>query len=161
MTHIGFSQFRSILVIVILSSFFSGCLASANNRYFGRTQAPKNNILRYVTGSEPESLDPQFGTGQPEARIYLALYDRLVEYHPKTGEPIPSVAESWEISSDGTEYLFHLRNNAKFSNGDTISANDFVYSFRRALSPELASRNGILAYYMKYAEAYNSGKIIC
>ncbi|MBA2494795.1 MAG: hypothetical protein H0V31_08895, partial [Acidobacteria bacterium] len=158
MAHISFNQFRSILVVIVLSSFLAGCLASANSRYFGRTQPPTDNVLRYISGSEPESLDPQFGTGQPEARIYMALYDGLVEYHPKTMEPIPAIAESWEIGTDGTEYLFHLRQNAKFSNGDPITAKDFVYSLRRALSPELAARNGYLAYYIKYAEAYNSGQ---
>lgn len=158
MTHISFNQFRSILVVVVLSSLLAGCLTSANSRYFGRTIPPKDNILRYVSGSEPESLDPQFGTGQPEARIYMSLYEGLVSYHPKTNEPIPAIAESWEPSSDGTEYLFHLRKNAKFSNGDPITAKDFAYSFRRAISPELAARNGILAYYIKYAEAYNSGQ---
>ncbi len=158
MARISFNQTRLVVGLVFLSVFLANCTTSANNRYFGLTQAPKDNVLRYVTGSEPESLDPQFGTGQPEARIYLALYDGLVEYHPKTMEPIPAIAESWETRTDGTEYLFHLRKNAKFSNGDPITAKDFVYSFRRALSPELASRNAILAYYIKYAEAYNSGQ---
>lgn len=158
MARRSFNQFHIILVIVVMSSLLSGCMTSANSRYFGQTTPPKENILRYVSGSEPESLDPQFVTGQPEARIMMALYDRLVEYHPKTVEPIPAVAESWEIAPDGTGYLFHLRKNAKFSNGEPITAHDFEYSFRRALSPELASRNGILAYYIKYAEAYNAGK---
>ena len=158
MAQISFNQFRSILVIVVLSSLFVGCTTSASSRYFGRTTPPTDNVLRYITGSEPESLDPQFGTGQPEARIYMALFEGLVTYHPKTMEPIPAIAESWEPSSDGTEYLFHLRKNARFSNGDPITAKDFVYSFRRALSPELAARNAILAYYIKYAEAYNSGQ---
>jgi oligopeptide transport system substrate-binding protein len=111
-----------------------------------------------VSGSEPESLDPQFVTGQPEARIMLAIYEGLVEYHPITMEPIPAIAESWELGEDGTEYLFHLRKNAKFSNGDPITAGDFVYSLRRGLSPELASRNANLAYYIKYGEAYNSAR---
>jgi len=158
MAQISFRQFRVVLVLIILSSFLVSCTSSANNRYFGQTAAPTDNVLRYVTGSEPESIDPQVGTGQPEARIYLAIYDGLVEYHPKTMEPIPSIAESWEVGKDGTEYLFHLRKNAKFSNGDPIKANDFVYSFRRSLSPEVASRNAILAYYIKYAEAYNSAQ---
>jgi oligopeptide transport system substrate-binding protein len=157
MARISFNQTRLAAALVVLSLFLASCASSTNNQFFGLTKPPSNNVLRYVTGSEPESLDPQFGTGQPEARIYLALYDGLVEYHPKTMEPIPAIAESWEIGTDGTEYLFHLRKNAKFSNGDPITAKDFVYSFRRALSPELASRNAILAYYIKYAEAYNSG----
>ena len=154
----GFSRLRAGLAIFVLASLFAGCTTQATTKYFGQTSAPTDNVMRYVSGSEPESLDPQFGTGQPEARIYLALYDGLVEYHPKTMEPIPAIAESWEIGTDGTEYLFHLRKNAKFSNGDPITAKDFAYTFRRALSPELASRNAILAYYIKYAEAYNSGQ---
>ncbi|MDQ6786310.1 MAG: peptide ABC transporter substrate-binding protein [Acidobacteriota bacterium] len=156
MARINFYQFRFVIVLAILASLLTGCTSSASNRYWGKTQAPTDNVLRYITGSEPESLDPAFGTGQPEARIYMALYDGLLEYHPKTMEPIPALAESYEINKDGTEYLFHLRHNAKFSNGDPITAKDFVYTFRRALSPELASRNATLGYYIKYAEAYNS-----
>ncbi|MGC2235894.1 MAG: peptide ABC transporter substrate-binding protein [Pyrinomonadaceae bacterium] len=156
MTQISFKQFRICLVLIVLSSFLVSCSTSANSRYFGQTKAPSDNVMRYITGSEPESLDPQFVTGQPEARIMMALWDGLVEYHPKTMEPIPGIAESWELSPDGTEYIFYLRKNAKFSNGDPITAKDFAYSFRRGLSPELASRNANLAYYIKYAEAYNS-----
>ena len=158
MTRTRFFQFRSILAIVILSSFLISCSTQANSRFFGKTEAPKDNVMRYVSGSEPESLDPQFVTGQPEARIMMALYDALVEYHPKTMEPIPAIAESWDLSPDGTEYIFNLRKTAKFSNGDPVTAKDFVYSFRRGLSPELASRNANLAYYIKYSEAYNSDK---
>ena len=156
MARISFSQLRASLTVVVLSSFLISCATSANSRYFGLTEPPKANVMRYISGSEPESLDPQFVTGQPEARLMIAIYDGLVEYHPKTMEPIPAIAESWEVSPDGTEYIFHLRKNAKFSNGDPITAKDFVYSFRRALSPELASRNANLAYYIKYSEAYNS-----
>lgn len=157
MRRINYGQFRFVIVAVVLSSILVGCATSANNRYFGLTVPPKDNVMRYVSGSEPESLDPQFVTGQPEARVMMAIYEGLVEYHPKTMEPIPAIAESWETNSDGTEYLFHLRKNAKFSNGDPITAKDFVYTFRRGLSPELASRNANLAYYVKYAEGYNGG----
>lgn len=156
MARIEFYKARFGAAFIVLSAILTGCTSSANNRFWGKTQAPSDNVLRYVTGSEPESLDPAFGTGQPEARIYMALYEGLLEYHPKTMEPIPAIAESWEVNKDGTEYIFHLRKNAKFSNGEPITAKDFVYSFRRALSPELASRNANLGYYIKYAEAYNS-----
>ena len=158
MTRISNSQSRVILALFLTASFISGCSTKATTKYFGQTAAPKDNVLRYVSGSEPESLDPQFVTGQPEARLMMAMYDGLVEYHPKTMEAIPAIAESWELSPDGTEYLFHLRKNAKFSNGEPISARDFVFTFRRGLSPELASRNANLAYYIKYSEAYNSDR---
>ncbi len=158
MTRISFIQFRSILAIVVLASFLISCTTQATSRYWGQTKAPTEQVMRYVSGSEPESLDPQVPTGQPEARVLMAFYDGLVEYHPKTMDPIPAIAESWEPSPDGTEYTFHLRKNAKFSNGEPITAKDFVYTFRRALSPELAAQNAYLSYYIKYAEAYNSGK---
>lgn len=137
----------------------AGCASTAPDRYYGKTEAPKESVLRYISGSEPESLDPAISTGQPEARLLIALYDGLVEYHPKTMEAIPAIAESWEVGAAGTEYVFHLRKNARFSNGDPITANDFVYSFRRALSPELAAQNAYLAFYLKYAEAYNGARV--
>lgn len=142
---------------ITVSCLISSCTSSAKSRYFGRTVAPSENVLRYISGSEPESLDPALPNGQPEARILMALYDGLIEYHPVTMDPIPGVAESWELTEAGTEYIFHLRKNAKFSNGDPITANDFVYTIRRGFKPELASRNASLGYYIKYSKAYNSG----
>ena len=142
--------------VLSFSFLLSNCTSSAKSHYWGRTVAPSENVLKYVTGSEPESLDPAVPNGQPEARILMALFDGLIEYHPITMDPIPGLAESWEIKEGGTEYLFHLRKNGKFSNGDPITANDFVYSIRRGFRPELASRNASLGYYIKYSEAYNS-----
>ena len=148
----------SFLALILVSSILiSSCSTSATNQYFGQTVAPSDNVLRYITGSEPESLDPAVPNGQPEARILMALYDGLIEYHPVTMDPIPGIAESWEVKEGGTEYIFRLRRNAKFSNGDPITANDFVYTIRRGFKPELASRNASLGYYIKYSEAYNSG----
>ncbi len=159
MTRISLKQTCLGIAFVAVSLFLVSCSNSAINRFWGRTVAPTDNVLRYIFGPEPESLDPAFGTGQSEARVYMALYEGLLEYHPKTMEPIPAIAESWEVGPDGTEYIFRLRRNAKFSNGDPITAKDFVYTFRRALSPELASRNANLGYYIKYSEAYNSGNM--
>lgn len=153
------SQLRIGLAILTVCSIIAGCSTQATSRYYGKTVAPEENVLRYISGSEPESLDPAVPTGQPEARVLMALYDGLVEYDPKTMEPIPGIAESWEIGSGGSEYLFYLRKNATFSNGAPITAKDFAYTFRRALDPELAAKNAYLAYYVMYAEAFNSGKV--
>lgn len=154
---------KVILWIVTLGSIafvFVACTASAKNEpFFGQTTPPSRNILRYVTGDEPESIDPPVSSGQPEARIYMALYEGLVEYDPKSLEPIPAIAERWDINDDSSEMTFHLRKNARWSNGAGITADDFIYSFRRAVSPELASRNAYLAYYIKYAQAYNEGAV--
>jgi oligopeptide transport system substrate-binding protein len=148
------------IAIAALTVGSISCKALATNGdFFGKTVPPERNILRYVNGDEPESLDPPVSSGQPEARIYMALYEGLVEYDPKTLNPIPAIAERWGVNNDSSEFLFHLRKNARWSNGDPITANDFVYSLRRALSPELASRNAYLAYYLKNAQAYNEGAV--
>src|SRR4028119_1968055 len=131
MSRIKFSKARFGVALVVLSAILSGCGSSASSRYWGKTQLPKDNVLRYISGSEPASLDPHISTGQPEARIYMALYDGLVEYHPKTQLPMPAIAKSWEISPNVDELIFHLRDNAKWSDGKPITAKDFVYSFRR------------------------------
>jgi oligopeptide transport system substrate-binding protein len=150
----------SAVLILITSLISSGCAASASNAvFFGKTAPPRDNVMRYVSGSEPESLDPAISDGQPEARIYMALYEGLVEYDPKTTAPIPALAERWEVNKDSSELTFHLRHNGRFSNGDPITAQDFVYSIQRGLNPKLGSRNAALAYYIKYAQAYNEGDV--
>src|SRR5688572_23137989 len=157
MKRISFIRVLVVLAISAVACLLAGCSSSAKSQFFGQTTAPSENVLRYITGSEPESLDPALPNGQPEARILMALYDGLIEYHPVTMEPIPAIAESWELKEDGTEYIFNLRKNAKFSNGEPITAHDFVYSIRRGFKPELASRNASLGYYIKYSEPYNAG----
>lgn len=158
MSIIRSSKFRLAVGLGALALIIAGCTASASNQqFFGRAVPPRDNTLHYVSGSEPESLDPQIGTGQPEARIYMALFEGLTEYHPKTMAPIPAIAESWDVNHDSSEFVFHLRKNARWSNGEAITAKDFVYSLQRGLSPELAARNAYLAYYVKYAQGYNEG----
>ncbi|HVS82820.1 MAG TPA: peptide ABC transporter substrate-binding protein [Pyrinomonadaceae bacterium] len=145
--------------VLSLTLISAGCSASANNAFFGATNPPRENVLRYVSGSEPESLDPQIPTGQNEARICMALYEGLAEYDPKTGEPIPALAERWEVNKDSSEFVFHLRRDGRFSNGDPITARDFVYTIRRGLTPEVGAPYASMAYPIKYAEAFNSGGV--
>ena len=148
------------VLLLIVSLINAGCAASASNAtFFGKTEPPRDNVMRYVSGSEPESLDPAISDGQPEARIYMALYEGLVEYDPKTTAPIPALAERWEVNNDSSELTFHLRHNGRFSNGDGITARDFVYTFQRGLDPKLGSRNAALAYYIKYAQSYNESDV--
>src|SRR2546423_8113 len=154
------ARVRFAIVLVSLSLLVIGCSVSAgNDPYFGRIVPPQNHIMHYVTGSEVESLDPQVGTGQPDTRIYMALFEGLVEYGPKTTLPIPGVAEKWELNKDSSEFVFHLRHDARWSNNDPITAEDFVYSFRRGFSPAQASPAAYLGYYIKYAQPYNEGAV--
>lgn len=144
------------MTFAALVIFASSCsVPDESEPYFGKIVPPPGEILRYVSGPEPESLDPQIGTGQVEQRIYLALFEGLVEYDPQTLAPIPAIAESWETNDDSTEFTFHLRRNARWSNGEQITAGDFVYTVRRGLDPKLASRGAGQAYYIKNARAFN------
>lgn len=155
-----FKSFRVRLIVTAAVAAAAiataGCTASAKSEFYGQTEAPSDNVLRYITGSEPESLDPAIPTGQPEARLLMSIHDGLVEYDPRTMQSIPGIAESWEVGQANTEYVFKLRKNAVFSNGDPITAHDFVYTFSRALDPNLAAKNAYLAHYIKYAQEYNA-----
>lgn len=147
------------VVVTSLSLLMTGCVGVGADRseFFGKTDPARGQVLHYISGSEPESLDPHLSTGQPEGRLYMSLYEGLVEYHPQTMEPIPAIAERWDINTDVSEFVFHLRRNARWSNGDPITAHDFVYSFRRGLAPETAARAANLAYYIKYSQPFNEG----
>src|SRR5206468_2516965 len=76
-----------------------------------------------------------------------------------TAKVEPGVAERWEISPDGLHYTFHLRSNAKWSNGDPVVAGDFVYSWRRTLAPATASEYASQLYYVHNAKDINEGTI--
>lgn len=149
---------QKFIGVLTLNIVFAGCSTLASDSpFFGKTDPPRENVLRYVSGSEPETLDPQIPSLQNEARISMALFEGLTEYDPKTTSPIPALAERWEVNRDWSEVTFHLRRTGRFSNGDPITAHDFVYTIRRGLKPSTGSRVASLAYPIKYAEAFNQG----
>jgi oligopeptide transport system substrate-binding protein len=152
------SRHGKTISLLIVCLIVAGCAVSAsNNGFFGQTNPPRENVLRYVSGSEPETIDPQIPALQNEARICLALFEGLTEYDPRTTKAIPALAESWDVNQDWSEVVFHLRRTGRFSNGDPITARDFVWTIRRGLIPETGSRSANLAYPIKYAQAFNEG----
>lgn len=120
---------------------------------------PSANTLLMGNGAEPAALDPHTVTGIPEHHILSALYEGLVNLNPVTMEPVPGVAESWKVSEDGRVYTFHLRKDAKWSNGDPVTAQDFLYAWRRILTPELGALYAYMLHDMTNARAYNEGEI--
>lgn len=117
-------------------------------------------IWRVGNGTEPQDLDPQAITGIPEHKIVMALFEGLASEDPKDLHPVPGVAESWDISADGKVYTFHLRTNAKWSNGDPITTDDFIQSYQRILSPTFASEYAYLIYnFVVGAKDYYEGKL--
>src|ERR1043166_8270775 len=113
-------------------------------------------ILHRGNGTEPQDVDPQTVTGVPEDHIIVALFEGLVAEDPHDLHPVAEgVAERWEISPDQKTYTFYLRPNARWSNGERVTARDFVRSYQRMLMPSLAAEDAYMLYVMKTAEDYN------
>jgi len=106
--------------------------------------------------TEVSTLDPATVTGVPEGRVMYAIFEGLVVKHPRTLEPIPGVAESWEVSPDGLTTTFRLRDDALWTNGDPVVAGDFVFSFERLLNPRTAAQYAYQLWYAKGARAYST-----
>ena len=100
-------------------------------------------ILHRGNGSEVQTLDPHKAEGVPASNILRDLYEGLTIEAPD-GKVIPGAAQSWEISEDGRVYTFHLRKAAKWSNGDPVTAHDFVYGLRRSADPATASKYSLI-----------------
>ncbi len=122
--------------------------------------AARNGILLFNNGTEPKGLDPHIVTGVPENHIISALLEGLIAYHlDDDSKPEPGVAERWEPSENFKIWTFFLRQNSLWSNGDPVRAQDFVYSFKRMLSPNLGAEYADMLYIIEGGEAYNRGEI--
>jgi oligopeptide transport system substrate-binding protein len=130
--------------------------SGAGNRV---AQGDATGVLHFGNGTEPQAIDPHTSTGVPESRITEALYEGLVSKDPVTLAPTPGMAESWEISPDGRIYTFHIRANARWSDGHPFTAEDFRWSWWRALQPTLGNEYSYMLFPLKNAEDYLGGKI--
>jgi oligopeptide transport system substrate-binding protein len=119
--------------------------------------APK--ILNYGNAAEPKDLDPQIITGVPEHHLTDALFEGLTSPSPTGDEIVLAAAERCEISEDRRTYTFHLRPTARWSNGDPVTAADFVGSYRRMLTPALAADYAYMLFLVEGAEDYYTKKI--
>lgn len=118
----------------------------------------KEQILHMGVGTEPSDLDPQLSQGRPEHLVLDALFEGLVGADPATLKIIPAVAKSWDVSNDGKTFTFHLRDDAKWSNGDPVTADDFVFSYKRMLSPNLGASYATTLYVLEGAEDFHKGR---
>lgn len=134
-------------VAALLALAFGGCGE-------GRERAD----LVFINGVEPESLDPAIISGQPEGRLVMALFEGLTS-RDAGGAIGPGMAERWEVSPGGTEYTFHIREGARWSNGDRVTAHDFARSWERTLNPATTSPYSELLFYIEGAEDYAKGEI--
>lgn len=121
-----------------------------------RTNAmPTDKIIRTNNMSEPGALDPGLAQGTHDSWVLNHTFEGLMNT-AKDGSTVPGVAESFEVSEDGLKYVFKLRKDAKWSNGDPVTAHDFEFAWKRVLNPEFASDYSFQLYYVKGGEAYNT-----
>ncbi len=124
----------------------------------GKILPPAQQIFKFNNGTEIETLDPALMTGNAEFNIAMQVFEGLVVNDPKTLDPKPGIAHSWDVSPDKKTYTFHLRKNAKWSDGTPVTAGDFLYSWKRAMMPETAAEYAGQFVYVKNAAAFISGK---
>jgi len=109
--------------------------------------------------SEPATLDPSLVDAATDQNISVALFEGLTVLDERTARPLPGTAFRWDVSGDGLTYTFHLRPEAKWSNGDPVTADDFAFAFQRILTPEFGSVYAYMLWPIRNAEAFNTGKV--
>lgn len=143
-------------VFAVLGLLATNCTNSSKST---ATAENGKKVLRLGNGAEIQDIDPDVVTGVPENNVIISLLEGLVAYHPETLQPEPGVAESWTVSKDGKVYTFKIRNNSKWSNGEAVTADDFVYSWKRLLTPALGSEYAYMLFPVKNAEEYSKGTV--
>ena len=149
---------KKINILSITLIFLIGCSENISPVDSGLEQ----QIYHHGNGSEPQGIDPHIVTGVPEHHILISLCEGLTIPNPNpmgSDGYIPGTAESWIISDDGKEYIFKLNKNAKWSNGDPVTADDFVWSWKRILTASLGSQYPDMLYYLVGAYEYHNGEI--
>ncbi len=135
-------------------------LSACAKRETTTARGDRTGVLHVGNGAEIQSLDPHLAGGSVDHNVLCALFEGLVTLDEETFQPRPGAAERWAISADGLVYTFHLHPGAKWSNGDPLTAHDFLFSFRRALTPALGSEYKDALYPVKNAEAFARGKLV-
>jgi oligopeptide transport system substrate-binding protein len=142
-------------IVVSLALVAAGCGGSDDGG-----SGSGDNTITVNWGTEPPSLDPGLATDVTSSNILLNIMDPLVKLGDDL-EPVPSLAESWQESDGGKTVTFKLRTDGRWTNGDPVTANDFEYSWKRTISPELAADYAYQFFGIVGAEEYNSCESNC
>ena len=147
--------FAVSLAATLSLSVLAGCGGSKSSDKSGST-ADKQELV-YNLGSDPKTLDPGLNAAVDGSIVDSNLFEGLAKLDDND-KAIPGQAEKWEVSDDQLTYTFHLKKDLKWSNGDPVKASDFVYAWKRVIDPATAAEYSYQMYYIKGAEAANTGK---
>ena len=134
----------TLMLILLLGNI--ACFSdSTGEPFYGRINPPRAQEFRWSDGGLPQTFDPAFAAAPPDTDLIRAIFEGLTDYDPQTLQPIPAVATRWESSRDLKTWTFYLRDNAKWSNGEPVTAHDFIQSWERtAQLGELAPHTELL-----------------
>ena len=135
------------LVLLALTLSHAGCFLNEKlERYYGRIVVPSDQKFNWSDGGLPQTFDPAFAAAPPDTDLVRAIFEGLTDYDPHSLTPIPAVAMRWETSNSGRVWTFYLRDDARWSNGESVIASDFVRSWRRTMSiGDLAPHTELMA----------------
>ena len=135
------------LLLVVLSIAPTGCFVDEIYQpYYGRVVVRSRQDFRWIDGGLPQTFDPAFAAAPPDTDLVRAIFEGLTDYDPRTLAPIPAVATRWETSDEGRTWTFHLREDARWSNGEAVTAKDFVDSWQRTVKiGDLAPHTNLLS----------------
>ena len=160
MTRWFWAALAGVWLLAGLTAAAAGELPEWQQRLQPKTEAWRNakQELIFNSGAEPETLDPHQVTALDASLLVDALFEGLVAPDPVTLEPRPSGANAWEVSADGKVYTFHLRPEAQWSDGRTVTSADYRRSVERVLTPATGASYATLLYYIDGAEALHTGR---
>lgn len=147
---------RPFAFLLLVAAGFA--LAACGPRETAVQRGNRDQVLHRGIGADLADLDPHLATQAGDYNVLSALLEGLVSEDPVDLHPVPGVAERWEVSSDGLTYTFHLRADARWSDGEPVTAQDFIASFRRMLTPSLAADYAPMLYVIQGAEAFHHGQ---
>jgi oligopeptide transport system substrate-binding protein len=160
--------FVAMSSILVLGAALAGCgggneakpadngAANSNNQQAAAPASSAPKVLKLNLHSEPPTADPGIAEDSTSGAIVRATFDGLTRTG-EDGKPHESAAEKVEVSPDGLTYTFKIRD-AKWSNGDPVTAHDFEYAWKRALDPKTASNYAYQLFYIKNGEKFNKGE---
>ncbi len=145
---------RLAILAVVMSSLLTCC----GERKSSAQRFAEDGILLLGNNSEPQSQDPHKATSVADGKIIAALLEGLVRPSAQTdGEVLPGTAERWEHNERADVWIFHLNPAAQWSDGTPLTAQDFVYAYKRLLHPQFAGRYAEMLYPLLHAEEFNKG----
>lgn len=134
-----------VLSVLVLFASCTQFETPKTEPFFAQTAPPPKQEFRWSNGKSPRSFDPARAGAPPETDIVRSIFDGLTDIDPKTLKEVPAIAEKWSHSEDFKTWTFHLRSDAKWSNGEPITAEDFVRSWERlALMGDQVSHKNLL-----------------